>query len=120
MHEMMKRTNPIHGVTLLEMLLAAFVMSIIAVSTAGVLGDGRVLRERARHRAELALTVQSELDRLRAQPAAQLHEGRQTVRRAEWPPSVSAEEIVRKRADGTLELNVPPAARRPAASSRWN
>src|SRR5262245_30860924 len=43
------------GVTLLELLIACFILSLIAVCTAEVLGNGRMLRERAKHRNELAL-----------------------------------------------------------------
>ncbi len=95
-----------HGMTLLEMLLCMFIISLIAVSTATVLGNGRVLREKAKHRAELALLAQSKLDRLRSKPLAQLAEGQQMVHHDEWPASVSIVETIRKRNDGFLELNI--------------
>lgn len=97
---------PSRGLTLLELLVCSFVVALIAVSTMRALGDGRVMRERAKHRAELALLAQSELDRLRSLPMAKLAEGQQAVHREAWPQTVSAVETVRKRGDGFLEISV--------------
>lgn len=104
-----------HGLTLLEMLLCILVVTILAVTTAQVLGDGRVLRERAKHRAELALFAQSELDRLRAAPIGQLAVGQQAIHRDAWPASVGATATIRKRSDGFLELSVRTERKSPSA-----
>lgn len=94
------------GVTLLEMLLAATVMALIAVCTLTTLSDSRALRERAHHHAEMALWAQGELERLRVTPLAKLAPKETTVHRDGWPASVSAVESVRKRPDGYTELSV--------------
>jgi prepilin-type N-terminal cleavage/methylation domain-containing protein len=104
-----------HGLTLLEMLLCILVVTILAVTTAKVLGDGRVLRERAKHRAELALFAQGELDRLRAVPLGQLAEGQRAVHRDGWPASVRATETIQRRGDGFLELIVRAERKSPGA-----
>ena len=96
--------TPDRGVTLLEMLFCAFIITLIAVATLSVMGDGRVMRERARQRAELALIAQGELDQLRCLPMAQLTDGQQTVQHEDWPQSVRVVETIRKRDDGFLEL----------------
>ena len=101
-----RRMTRARGLTLLEMLFCAFIMTLIAVSTSVVLGNGRVMRERARHRAELTLIAQGELDRLRGLPKAQLSEGQQPAPREDWPRSVTVIDTIQKRADGFLEIGV--------------
>jgi hypothetical protein len=95
------------------MLICVFVMSLVAVGTAAVLGEGRVLRERARQRAELALIAQGELDRLRTQPIAQLTAGWEAIRRDEWPANVSATVAIERRTDGYWQLSVQAERRSP-------
>lgn len=103
------------GITILELLLAAAVMAMIAVCTLAALADGRALRERAHHHAEMAIWAQGELERLRVTPLAKLTAGETAVHRNGWPAAVSAVETVRKRPDGFTELGVQLRRKNPGA-----
>lgn len=102
------------GLTLLEMLIAVTIITLMAVSTCEVLGNAKVTRERARQRTELALLAQSELERMRAAPAGDMTPGESEQRPEGTPASVSLERRVTAREDGLLELEV--TARRAGAT----
>ena len=102
------------GMSLLEMLIACSIFTMIVISTIAVVANGRVMRERAKDRSELALLAQGELDRLRIVPLAEAAPGEQVIRREGWPANVSVTTRIETREDGYLELNVSALRTAPA------
>jgi len=76
--------------TLLETLIFVAVVAIVACFTMRIVADARLMRVNARDRAAMALIAQSEIERVRQLPAAQLAEG--SSKRADrlWPEGVAA------------------------------
>jgi type II secretion system protein I len=98
------------GFTLLECLIYCALFSMLAVGTMRVVGESRLVRSNARDRTQLAVIAQTELDRLRTEPAANRKPGVQKLSRPEWPKGTQLE-IETKGADGGL-LHVEIRARR--------
>jgi len=94
------------GVTLLELLIFCALFLFVTVFIFEALALGRSTRGRARDRATMLLIAQSQLEQLRAAPAATIVQGTRTVTDPAWPRGMSVEERITTRPDGLVELDV--------------
>ena len=94
------------GVTLLEVLIAATLLTVVALFTMRALGQSRILRGNARAQETMLLLAQEELERLRATPAGELAEGTTTHRGTGWPEKMASTVTLDQRDDGTWLIDV--------------
>ena len=78
------------GVTLIEPLVFVALFAIVSAFTMQALGNSRMLRSNARDRLTMTLIAQSELERIRSLPAAELAEGEDVRSDPQWPSGVAA------------------------------
>ena len=98
--------NKRRGLTLLETLMYVAILAITIAFTLRAVGEARMIRGNARDRAALVLIAQSELERWRIAPAAQLSEGAMRIENPSWPSGASATVSLRKTANGLWEIDV--------------
>ena len=102
----MLNKKPNRGLTLIEMLLFAALMTMVAGFTLRAIQDARIYRGNARDRNRMALIAQEELDRARALPAVELTEGVTELVRPDWPIGVAAQLEIHPREDGAWLIDV--------------
>ncbi|MEQ8819709.1 MAG: hypothetical protein RLY93_05650 [Sumerlaeia bacterium] len=93
------------AVTLLETMIAVFLLTLIVGFTMRSLGQSSVLRARAAQRAELALVAQTELDRLRREPDA-LTSGTRTLQDPAWTAGTTVAAAAEPQSPGVWRLEV--------------
>jgi len=82
-------TNRKLGLTLVECLVFISIWAAVGMSTMMAIQRAAVTRGRASQRANLALIAQSELEKVRAIPAAELSAGSFSRTETDWPPHTS-------------------------------
>lgn len=94
------------GFTLVECLAFVAIWASVGITSLWAVRHASQARGDARHAAELALIAQSELERARALPAAQLTEGAHPRTNDAWPMGTSCTLTVARRPLGAWTLDV--------------